>query len=143
MAGPGQAGSLLDLRARWPQSQRFMTRPGQRAAGAATGAQDPAPQRPQGPDGTGPQAPRDQAPGNGAKPQTAGDATPGPLRVRPRAWPFRPGRRARWAIWLAAALITATVSIGVALKVTPLQTVTVAGQVIKVGTSAPSLSTMA
>jgi len=108
---------MLDLRRPRPQSQRFMTRPGQRAAGAATGAQEPATQ-----------------------PQTPVDSTPGPPRVRRRTWPPRPGRRTRWAIWLAAALVTAAVSIGVALKVAPLQTVTVAGQVIKVGTTAPTLS---
>ncbi len=92
-----------------------MTRPGQRAAGAATGAQEPA-----------------------AQPQAAGDTTPKAPRVQQRTWLLRPGRRTRWAIWLAAALVTAAVSIGVALKVTPLQTVTVAGQVIKVGTTAPT-----
>ena len=94
-----------------------MTRPGQRAAGAATGAQEPV-----------------------ALPRSAGTPTPEPAPARPRAWSRRPGRRTRWAIWLAAALVTAGVSIGVALKVTPLQTVTVAGQVIKVGTTAPALS---
>jgi hypothetical protein len=117
MVGRGQAGSLLHLWPLWPQSQRFMTRPGQRAAGAATGAQEPA-----------------------AQPQAAGGPTAEPPRDRQRSWPRRPGRRARWAIWLAVALVTAAVSIGVALKVTPLQTVTVAGQVIRVGTTAPSLS---
>jgi hypothetical protein len=156
MAGRRLAGSLLHLQPLWPQSQRFMTRPGQRAARAATGAQEPATQRPQEPNGTKPQgsdgtkpqgpggtelrATRDQTPGDAAKPQTPGDPTPEPPRVRPRTWLRRPGRRTRWAIWLAAALVTAAVSIGVALKVTPLQTVTVAGQVIKVGTTAPTLS---
>ena len=94
-----------------------MTRPGQRAAAAATGAQEPA-----------------------AQPQTTADSTPEPAPAQPRTWPRRPGRRTRWVLWLAAALVTAAVSIGVALKVTPLQTVTVAGQVIKVGTTAPALS---
>ena len=128
-----------------------MTRPWQRAAGAATGAQEPVTPRPEGADGTerangiGPQHPepqtaRDQTPGDAAQPQSAGDPTPEPSRAQPRTWPRRPGRRTRWIIWLAAALVTAAVSIGVALKVTPLQTVTVAGQVIKVGTTAPTLS---
>src|ERR1700728_1233131 len=94
-----------------------MTRPGQRAAGAATGAQQPA-----------------------APPPAAGDPAAQPPRDRQRTWLRRPGRRARWAIWLAVALVTAAVSIGVALKVTPVQTVTVAGQVIRVGTTAPTLS---
>ena len=127
-----------------------MTRPGQRAAGAQESgprAQEPVTRRPQRPDGTKPrgsggteaQAVRDQAPGD-AKSQAAGDPTPEPLRIQPRTRLPRPGRRTRWAIWLAAALVTAAVSIGVALKVTPLQTVTVAGQVIKVGTTAPALS---
>ena len=100
-----------------------MTRPRQRAAGAASetaaGARDhtaagqPGPADPE-------QLPR-----------------PGTLQG---PWPRPPGRRTRWLIWLAVCLITAAVAIGVALKVAPLQTVTVAGQVIKVGTSAPSLS---
>jgi hypothetical protein len=94
-----------------------MTRPGQRAAAAATEA------------ATGPQAP------TGPAPQAPEESTPARS-----AWSRRPGRRTRWAIWLAVALVTAAVAIGVALKVTPLQTVTVAGQVIKVGASAPSLS---
>jgi hypothetical protein len=156
MAGRRHTGSLLDLQPLWPQSQRFMTRPGQRAARAATGTQESAPQRPQEPDGTKPQGsdgtepqgpdgiePRatpDQTPSEAAKPPTPGDPTLEPPRVQKRTWLRRPGRRTRWAIWLAAALVTAAVSISVALKVTPLQTVTVAGQVIKVGTSAPSLS---
>ena len=37
-------------------------------------------------------------------------------------------------------LLTSAVAIAVALKVTPLQTVSIAGQVIKVGTTAPTLS---
>ena len=133
MAGRRQASSLLDLRPLWSQLQRFMTRPGQRAAGAATGAQEPVPQA-QGPDAEQPQVP------DAAQPQADGNPALEPPRVRQRTWPPRPGRRTRWAIWLAAALVTAAVSIGVALKVTPLQTVTVAGQVIRVGTTAPTLS---
>ena len=46
----------------------------------------------------------------------------------------------RRLIWVAVLLCTAAIAIGVALRVTPQQTVTVAGQVIKVGTTAPSLS---
>jgi lysophospholipase L1-like esterase len=57
---------------------------------------------------------------------------------------FLTGRRARLARrWLAGLLLliaSAAAAIGTALLVTPLQTVTVAGQVIKVGASAPSLS---
>ncbi len=108
-----------------------MTRPGQRAAGAAgeTGPQAPSGTGPQAPSGTGPQA------ASGTGPQ----APSGPGR-RPPAWSRRPGRRTRWAIWLAVCIVSAAVAIGVALKVTPLQTVTVAGQVIKVGTTAPTLS---
>jgi hypothetical protein len=41
---------------------------------------------------------------------------------------------------LAGLVVVAAVAIGVALRVTPMQTVTVAGQVIKVGTTAPRLS---
>src|ERR1039458_9347124 len=129
MAGRGQAAPLLALRRAWrvwrvwPQSQRFMTRPGQRAAGAATGP-----------------APAEEA-GTRAQDRTP-DGHPGPARPGqpPPTRARRPGRRARWAIWLAVALVTAAVAIGVALKVAPLQTVTVAGQVIKVGTTAPTLS---
>ena len=125
-----------------------MTRPWQRAVGAATGAQEPVIPRP-GADGTsarrwteppqhpGPQTACDQTPRRRAA-ATAGDHPAIPRSAANLAPP--PGRRTRWIIWLAAALVTAAVSIGVALKVTPLQTVTVAGQVIKVGTTAPTLS---
>src|ERR1700722_1569846 len=138
MAGLRQADSLLG---RWrvrPRSQRFMTRPGQRAAGAAPGAQDHA----RSPAQDNARSPaRDNAPSpaqdHAAQPQAPQPGEPAASR---RIWSRRPGRRTRWAIWLAAALVTAAVSIGVALKVTPLQTVTVAGQVIKVGTTAPTLS---
>jgi lysophospholipase L1-like esterase len=54
------------------------------------------------------------------------------------------GRRARLARQCLAGLVlvavSAVVAIAVALKVTPQQTVTMAGQVIEVGASAPSLS---
>ena len=132
MAGRRQADSLLG---RWrvrPRSQRFMTRPGQRAAGAAPGAQDHARSPAQ-----------DSAPASADHAPEPAEPAPAPRRepaATPAPWSRRPGRRTRWAIWLAAALVTAAVAIGVALKVTPLQTVTVAGQVIKVGTTAPSLS---
>jgi len=46
----------------------------------------------------------------------------------------------RRLIWLAILLLTTAASIAVALRITPLQTVTVAGQVIKVGATAPTLS---
>jgi hypothetical protein len=154
MAGRGQAGSLLDLQPLGPQSQRFMTRPGQRAARAAPGAQEPATPHPRHPDGAGPQAPSglgapepraasESRPASDThaapEPHTAGDAGPqpaAPQRTRPR----RPSRPTRWVIWLAVCILTAAVAIGVALKVTPLQTVNVAGQVIRVGTTAPTLS---
>jgi lysophospholipase L1-like esterase len=50
----------------------------------------------------------------------------------------RPARR--WLAGLVLLLMAAAVSIAAALQLTPLQTVTVAGQVIRVGASAPSLS---
>jgi GDSL-like Lipase/Acylhydrolase family len=46
----------------------------------------------------------------------------------------------RWLAALVLLVVSAGAAIAVALLVTPLQTVTVAGQVIQVGTSAPSLS---
>ncbi len=50
-------------------------------------------------------------------------------------------RRLTWLLaCLAGLVLVAAVSIGVALVVTPMQTVTVAGQVIKVGTTTPRLS---
>src|SRR5215469_3800408 len=50
----------------------------------------------------------------------------------------RPVRR--WLAGLVLLLMAAVASIAAALQLTPLQTVTVAGQVIRVGASAPSLS---
>src|SRR5262252_3198328 len=50
----------------------------------------------------------------------------------------RPVRR--WLAGLVLLLMAAAASIAAALQLTPLQTVTVAGQVIQVGASAPSLS---
>jgi hypothetical protein len=49
-------------------------------------------------------------------------------------------RAQRWLAWVAVLLVAAVAAIAVALRVTPLQTVTVAGQVIKVGATAPTLS---
>jgi GDSL-like Lipase/Acylhydrolase family len=50
-------------------------------------------------------------------------------------------RRLTWLLACAAGLaLVAAVAVGVALLVTPMQTVTVAGQVIKVGTTSPRLS---
>ena len=50
-------------------------------------------------------------------------------------------RRLTWMLACVAGLVlVAAVAIGVALLVTPMQTVTVAGQVIKVGTTSPRLS---
>jgi lysophospholipase L1-like esterase len=46
----------------------------------------------------------------------------------------------RWLIRLALLILAAGAAIAVALEVTPAQTITVAGQVIQVGASAPSLS---
>jgi GDSL-like Lipase/Acylhydrolase family len=46
----------------------------------------------------------------------------------------------RRLIWAGAVLLTVAIAISVALRITPLQTITVAGQVIKVGTTTPSLS---
>jgi hypothetical protein len=131
---------MLDLRRPPPQSQRFMTRPGQRAAGAATGAQDHAPSPAQNGAPTPAENHAPQPAESAATPPQPRVAEPGDPTTPQPARPRRPGRRTRWAIWLAAALVTAAVAIGVALKVAPLQTVTVAGQVIKVGTTAPTLS---
>ena len=49
-------------------------------------------------------------------------------------------RGARWLIWLAVVLLVAGGSIAVALAVTPLQTVAVAGQDLQVGATTPDLS---
>src|ERR1700729_484067 len=46
----------------------------------------------------------------------------------------------RWLAALVLLVVSAGAAIAAALQVTPLQTVVVAGQVIQVGTSAPSLS---
>ena len=52
------------------------------------------------------------------------------------------GRRRlpRWAAWLAVLLVVAAAAIAAALRVTPQQTVNVAGQGIMVGATAPTLS---
>jgi lysophospholipase L1-like esterase len=56
----------------------------------------------------------------------------------------RPARRAtltlRWLAGLVLLVVLACAAIAVALQVTPMQTVTVAGQVIQVGATAPNLS---
>ena len=52
----------------------------------------------------------------------------------------RARRVPRWVAWPAVLLMVAAASIAVALRVTPLQTVNVAGQVITVGATAPTLS---
>ena len=46
----------------------------------------------------------------------------------------------RWLAGLVLLVVLACGAIAVALQVTPMQTVTVAGQVIQVGATAPSLS---
>jgi len=46
----------------------------------------------------------------------------------------------RWLAGLVLLVVSAAAGIAIALLVTPMQTVTVAGQVIEVGTSAPTLS---
>jgi lysophospholipase L1-like esterase len=46
----------------------------------------------------------------------------------------------RWLAGLVLLILVAGIAIAVALQVTPLQTITVAGQVIQVGASAPNLS---
>ena len=46
----------------------------------------------------------------------------------------------RWLAGLALLIVLAAAAIAIALQVTPMQTVTVAGQVIQVGASAPDLS---
>jgi GDSL-like Lipase/Acylhydrolase family len=83
-----------------------------------------------------------RSPGGGTPPSAE---RPQPARSAPRRSAGPPagrlrGQAARWLIWLAIALITSAVAIGVALKVTPMQTVAVAGQVIKVGATAPTVS---
>jgi GDSL-like Lipase/Acylhydrolase family len=115
-----------------------MTRAEQRTASAP-----PLPPAPPHPNGGPGQAGADHVPGPGV---------PGPDRYRTllgaarkradRAQRARRRRRTvtRRLIWVAVLLCTAAIAIGVALRVTPQQTVTVAGQVIKVGTTAPSLS---
>ena len=116
-----------------------MTRPQQRTASAP-----PPLLAPPHPNGGPAQPSADQQPG--------ADHQPGPNRYRTllgaarqradQAARTRRRRRTvtRRLIWVAVLLLTAAIAIGVALRITPLQTVTVAGQVIKVGTTAPSLS---
>ncbi len=92
---------------------------------------------PQRPPGGPPRPDAGLEPGTGPQPTTVAQ----PTTVPPTVPPARLHRKAaRWLIWLVIALLTSAVAIGVALKVTPLQTVNVAGQVIKVGATAPTFS---
>jgi hypothetical protein len=50
------------------------------------------------------------------------------------------GRALRWVAALALLVLAAAGAVAVALQVTPMQTITVAGQMIRVGATAPSLS---
>lgn len=112
-----------------------MTRPQQRAASAP-----PVPLAPPHPNGDG------EHPGAGQRGPDRRDryrTLLGAARLRAdRSERARRRRRtaARRLIWLAVVLLTVAIAISAGLRLTPQQTVTVAGQVIKVGTSAPSLS---
>ena len=94
---------------------------------------------PQRPPGVPPRPDAGLEPGAAPEPGTGRehDAALQPTTV-PRARLRRTA--ARWLIWLAVILVTAAVAIAVALKVTPLQTVNLAGQVIRVGATAPTFS---
>ncbi len=91
---------------------------------------------------------RNQQPGGTTPPSTVPPGTvpagtplqqPGsPPGTRPTR--RTPGKVTRRLIWLAILLLTTAICIGTALRVTPLQTVTVAGQVIRVGATTPTLS---
>ncbi len=116
-----------------------MTRPQPRTASAP-----PPPLAPPHPNGEAHQPGADHQPG--------AEHQPGPNRyhtllgaARQRADRAAQARRRRRTItrrlvWVPILLLSTAIAIGVALRVTPQQTVTVAGQVIKVGTTAPSLS---
>lgn len=112
-----------------------MTRPQQRAASAP-----PVPLAPPHPNGDG------ERPGAGQRGPDRRDryrTLLGAARLRAdRSERARRRRRTvtRRLIWLAVVLLTVAIAISAGLRLTPQQTVTVAGQVIKVGTSAPSLS---
>jgi len=101
------------------------------------------------------QAESHQAESHQAESHQAESRPAGPPPSPPPAQPGRQGRqpapprgpsaRTRpWAtrrlIWLAVLLLAAAAAIAVALRITPLQTVNVAGQVIRVGATAPTLS---
>jgi hypothetical protein len=115
-----------------------MTRPGQRAAGPPQ--QSAAPRQPS------PQPRPGQPQPQPAPPQ------PQPAQPQPEPQPEAQAGQPRWSwarlhpwvtrrlIWLAVLLLAAAAAIAVALRITPLQTVNVAGQVIKVGATAPTLS---
>jgi lysophospholipase L1-like esterase len=110
-----------------------MTRPQQRTASAP-----PVPLAPPHPNGDGECPSADHEPGPNRYRTLLGAARQRADRAE------RTKRRCRTItrrlVWAAVVLFTAAIAIGVALRVTPQQTVIVAGQVIKVGTSAPSLS---
>ena len=55
-------------------------------------------------------------------------------------WPHRARRARRWAVVLVLLVLSAGAAIAIALQVTPPQTVSVAGQVIQVGTNTPNFS---
>jgi lysophospholipase L1-like esterase len=55
-------------------------------------------------------------------------------------WPRRARRARRWLVVLVLLVVSAGGAIAIALQVTPPQTVTVAGQVIQVGTNTPNFS---
>jgi hypothetical protein len=118
-----------------------MTRPPHRAAGApdhaahANSAQEnqgPQRQRP----APEPPAQHQAERGQQHSASQAAQAIQGDQPANPR----RHQVATRRLIWVAILLLTTAVSITVALRITPLQTVTVAGQVIKVGATAPTPS---
>jgi hypothetical protein len=125
-----------------------MTRPQQRATGALSHA-DPGHQR-----APGPQTPAEQRTILGQRQAQAPEATQEPATPQPvdqqpagrrsaapkRAWAWLHPWTTRRLIWLAILLLTAAAAIAIALRITPLQTVTVAGQIIKVGATAPTLT---
>ena len=110
-----------------------MTRPGQRATGPPQQSAAPRQSSPPPQPSTEPQPTHETQPTHEAQQ---------PQSPRPPRWPW--ARLHPWAtrrlIWLAVLLLAAAAAIAVALRITPLQTVNVAGQVIKVGATAPTLS---
>jgi hypothetical protein len=109
-----------------------MTRPGQRAAGPPQSA---APRQPS------PQPQPQPAPPQPQPAQPQPEPQPEPQAGQPRwSWARLHPWVTRRLIWLAVLVLAAATAIAVALRITPLQTVNVAGQVIKVGATAPTLS---